>query len=78
MACILKSSIESSDKTRLMRECNLNFYQLNLFRDCLVEAGFLKVSKRNDGIEIFETTDRGKEFLRDHERIKGILKGEGG
>jgi len=73
MAHILENCNENTTKMRLMHKCNLNFSQLNLFGTCLVEAGFLKVSKRTGGIETFETTDKGKEFLRDYERTKRIL-----
>jgi len=73
MACILENSNDSSRKTRLIYRCNLSLAQFNLYKDCLVEAGLLKVSKREDGVEIFETTEKGKEFLRDYKKIKSIL-----
>ena len=73
MACILENSNESSRKTRLIYRCNLSLAQFNLYKDCLVEAGLLKVSTREDGAEIFETTEKGKEFLRDYKRIKSVL-----
>jgi len=73
MACILESSNESSRKTRLIYRCNLSLAQFNLYKDYLVEAGLLKVSTREDGAEIFETTEKGKEFLRDYKRIKSVL-----
>ena len=73
MACILENSNESSRKTRIIYRCNLSLAQFNLYKDCLVEAGLLKVSTREDGAEIFETTEKGKEFLRDYKRIKSVL-----
>ncbi len=73
MAHILENCYENTTKMRLMHKCNLDFSQLNLFGGCLVEAGFLRGSRRNGGIETFETTDKGKEFLRDYESIKRIL-----
>jgi len=73
MACILENSNESSRKTRLIYRCNLSLSQFNLYKDCLVETGLLKVSRREDGVEIFETTEKGKEFLRDYRKIKNIL-----
>jgi len=73
MACILENSNETSRKTRLIYRCNLSLSQFNLYRECLVEAGLLKVSKREDGVEIFETTKKGKNFLEDYKKIKKIL-----
>ena len=73
MACILGNSNKSSRKTRLVYSCNLSLSQFNLYKDFLVEAGLLKVSKLENGKEIFETTMKGKEFLKDYAQIKGIL-----
>ena len=33
----------------------------------------LKVSNREDGVEIHKTTKKGKEFLSDYGKIKSIL-----
>lgn len=73
MACILKNCNESARKTRLLYGCNLSFLQFDLYKECLVEAGLLKVSTREDGVEIFKTTEKGKEFLGDCDQIKGFL-----
>jgi len=73
MACILENSNETSRKTRLIYRCNLSLSQFNLYKDCLVKAGLLNVSRRGDGVEIFGTTDKGKNFLEDYKRIKKIL-----
>jgi len=74
MTSILRNSNGSSTKTRLISKCNLNFMQFNLYKDFLLESGLLRVSRKEDGAEIFETTDRGKEFLTDYTEIKGILE----
>ncbi len=73
MACILENSNESSRKTRLVYRCNLSLSQFNLYRNCLFESGLLKVSRRQDGVEIFETNEKGKEFLRDYKKLKSAL-----
>ena len=73
IACILENSYDGSRKTRLIYGCNLSFSQLNRYIDCLVEAGLLKISRRENGKELFETTDMGKEFLGDYERVRSIL-----
>jgi len=74
MACILENSSETSRKTRLIYRCNLSLPQFNLYRDYLFKVGLLKVSRREGGVEIFETTEKGKEFLIDYEKIKRILQ----
>lgn len=76
MACILENSNESSRKTRLIYRCNLSLLQFNLYKNCLAEIGLLKASKREDGVEIFETTEKGKEFLKAYGKIKTCLSGQ--
>jgi len=73
MQCILENS-SGSRKTRLIYRCNLSLSQFNIFKDCLVEAGLLKVSKLKNGVEIFETTEKGKEFLSDYKHLRSILE----
>ena len=73
MACILENSNEGSRKTRLIYRCNLSLAQFKLYRDCLIEVGLLRVSKLEDGTEIYETTDKGREFLKDYRNVKSIL-----
>ena len=73
MACILRDSNESSRKTKLISTCNLNSAQFDLFKNYLVEAGLL-VSTSEDGAEILETTEKGKEFLTDYHKIRSLLE----
>jgi len=69
---ILKNSNKGSKDARLRYKCNLNLSTFNLYKDFLIETGFLKVSGE-DGLEIFKTTDKGKQFLNDYRKIKSIL-----
>jgi len=73
MACILENSNDKSRKTRLIYRCNLSLSQFNLYKDCLVETGLLDAARRGDGVEIFGTTDKGKEFLGDYRKIKSVM-----
>ncbi|MEM2443614.1 MAG: winged helix-turn-helix domain-containing protein [Candidatus Bathyarchaeia archaeon] len=73
IACILENSNRGARKTKLIYKCNLSFSQFNLYKNCLVKAGLINVLTQNDGIEIFETTEKGKEFLKDYRRIKDVL-----
>ena len=73
IACILENSNEGSRKTRLIYRCNLSHAQFILYRDCLIETGLLKLSTLEDGTEIYETTSKGREFLRDYRNLKNVL-----
>jgi len=73
IASILENSHGGSRKTRLIYRCNLSLSQFNLYKDFLVESGLLKVSRREDGIEIYETSEKAKIFLRDYKKIKQML-----
>jgi len=73
MACILENSNDKSRKTRLIYRCNLSLSQFNIYKDCLVDTGLLDVARRGDGVEIFGTTEKGKEFLTDYRKIKSVM-----
>ncbi|MEM1582450.1 MAG: winged helix-turn-helix domain-containing protein [Candidatus Bathyarchaeia archaeon] len=73
IACILENSNDGARKTRLIYKCNLSFSQFNHYKDCLVDSGLLRVSNNEDGTEVFEVTERGREFLRDYKKIKSVL-----
>jgi len=74
IASILENCDEGSRKTRLIYRCNLSLSQFNLYKDYLVKVGLLKASKRQDNAEIFEITEKGKEFLKDYRKIKRSLE----
>jgi predicted transcriptional regulator len=43
-----------------------------MYAGCLIEGGLLEKYVAN-GAEIYETTTRGKSFLKDYGRIKKVL-----
>lgn len=73
VACILKNSNGASRKTRLIYTCNLSSGQFDLYKDFLVEASLL-VSTSEESGEIFETTEKGRKFLADYQRIRRLLE----
>ncbi|MBS7634659.1 hypothetical protein KEJ34_04070 [Candidatus Bathyarchaeota archaeon] len=73
IACILDNSNGGSRKTRLIYKCNLSFSQFNHYKNYLIDNDLLKVSNNNDGTEIFDVTEKGREFLRDYKKIKSVL-----
>jgi len=74
IACVLENSDNSSRKTRLIYRCNLSLSQFNMYADCLIEGELLKKYLTQNGTEIFETTEKGKKFLNDYEKIRKILE----
>jgi len=70
---ILEKSNRRASETRLLHMCDLSPSQLNPYRKFLVQTGLLEVSGQEQGIDIFETTDKGREFLRDYARVKALL-----
>ena len=69
---ILEISKDFSNQTSLTQDCALNLSQVSLFTNCLVATGLLKVSTSNS-VEIFETTEKGNDFLQDYSQIENIL-----
>lgn len=73
MACILRNSNAASRKTRLIYRCNLSLSQFNKYVHCLIEGELLKKRVEENGVEVYSTTDKGKEFLGDYEKVRKIL-----
>jgi predicted transcriptional regulator len=72
MACILEHSNVGARKTRLIYRCNLSVAQFNKYVEGLIEGGLLE-KRRENGVQLFVTTEKGREFLQDYERIKETL-----
>jgi len=53
--------------------CDLSPSQLNPYRKFLVESGLLEVSGQEQDVDIFETTEKGRDFLRDYARVKALF-----
>jgi predicted transcriptional regulator len=73
IACILKHAKDVSRKTRLIYGCNLSLSQFNKYALCLIESGLLDKNQL-EGIEFYETTDKGLIFLEDYVRISKVLQ----
>ncbi len=73
IACILQNSNETSRKTRLIYKCNLSLSQFNIYVDCLIDGGLLNRHVTESGTEFYETTGKGKGFLKDYEKIRKIM-----
>jgi len=71
--CILGNSNSSSRKTRLIYRCNLSLSQFNFYAECLIQGGLLGSYERN-GKKIYETTEKGKTFIKDYAKIREVLE----
>lgn len=75
IADILNAAFEGVRKTHIMYRCNLSFKQLKRYLSFLLKRGLLyPIFDNNDpNPELFEITDKGKEFLKVYEDLKGLM-----
>jgi predicted transcriptional regulator len=73
MVCMLKNSKVSSTKKRVVNRHNLNPAHSDLYTAFLVEIGLLEASRQEDVVKTFETTEKGKEFLREYSQLMRFL-----
>jgi predicted transcriptional regulator len=72
MAEILGIAKDGCLKTQIMYKANLSFAQLNEYISFLIEINLLKIQKEN-GKKIYETTDKGNEYLEKYKDIANLL-----
>ena len=75
MADILETSQGGVKKTWLMYRCNLSFKQLKYYLDFLLRKELLRISadNANSNNDLFETTNKGKEFLKTYNCLKAFV-----
>jgi len=75
LADISGASASGIAKTHLMYRCNLSFRQLKKYLSLSVQKGLLRsvVAKKSFSENLFETTRKGKEFLRTYKRLEALL-----
>jgi len=73
IADILSASLDGVKKTHLMYRCNLSFRQLKRYLRLLVGKGFL-YAVSSDSPDLFETSDKGKKFLKAYEGLRGLME----
>jgi len=59
------------NKTRILYRCNLSFDLLQKYLEYLISHGMLT----NNPEGSFQTTEKGKEFLKGYENVKIFLEG---
>jgi len=72
MVCILRNADPDHGMDGLTQVCRLTSSQFGLYRNFLVGAGLLQVSKREDKVEVLEMTSKGQEFLKKYREIEGL------
>jgi predicted transcriptional regulator len=76
IADILGASHGGAKKTSLMYRCNLSFRQLEQYLGFMLKNEFLQKSSgiRDSSNNVFEVTDKGKEFIRVYECLEALMK----
>jgi predicted transcriptional regulator len=72
IAEILDIAKDGSLKTQIMYRANLSFAQLNEYLSFLIKIHLLRIQKEN-GKKIYETTEKGNEYLEKYEDIANLL-----
>jgi len=70
---MLKAARVGVQKTQMMYEAGLSSAQLAEYLSFLVRLGLLEASKKNERL-IYETTARGKLYVKKYEEIKHFLR----
>jgi predicted transcriptional regulator len=68
IADILSAAMEEAKKTEIVYKANLNHKRAGKYIPCLEKRGLMEGNGWG-----FKTTEKGKEFLRNYQRIKGHL-----
>ena len=77
MANVLQASVGGAKKTHIMYRCNLSFKQLQTYLDLLIDRKLLEVKSEGEGGNgsFYETTQKGRAFLRSYQSIEILLGG---
>lgn len=75
LASIILAAVGGERKTHIMYKANLSHYQLQRCLTFLELRGLVKViESRSGNASIYESTERGEEFLREYESMEKYLK----
>jgi predicted transcriptional regulator len=44
-----------------------------MYANCIIEGGLLENILTKEGVEIYNTTEKGRDFLKDYDNIRKIL-----
>jgi predicted transcriptional regulator len=71
LAQILYSAENDTKKTRLLYEANISYTHFIKYLNFLIEKEFIKVKEKNPAEKVYQTTEKGKHFLKD---INNVLQ----
>ena len=71
IAQILYSAESDVKKTRLLYEANISYTHFIKYFNFLLEKGFIEVKDGNPTGKVYQTTEKGKHFLKD---INNVLQ----
>ena len=74
IACILSNAENGSRKTRLIYQCNLSVSQFNKYATSLLDGALLETQVSGNRIVTYYTTLKGKDFLKDYQKIRTVLE----
>ena len=70
IADILSVAMEEAKKTEIVYRANLNFKRAGKYLPYLEEKGLIENGNMSGG---YKTTEKGREFLRDYQRMREQL-----
>ncbi len=70
IAVILSSAANGATKTKIMYNAYISYPQLKSYLAYLLENGLLE---RERGSNLFQVTEKGRQFLRAHDDMRKIL-----
>jgi len=73
IADILDIAKDGVKKTEMMYKANLSFKQAQDYSKALTSCKLLYVNG-NDGSVVYQTSEKGNEFVKRHRNLKGFLK----
>lgn len=73
LASIVSAAKGGARMTNVLYRANLNLGQLRRYLPLLEDRGLLRVTGGHGRPVVYESTERGLEFLRDYERLVGYL-----
>lgn len=71
IAKMLEVAMRGALKTRIMYRANLSHRQLQKYLDITIESGLLS---RHNSPEVYFTTEKGIDFIRDWAKVYGYFK----
>jgi len=70
---ILFFSLNSALKSRISGTIRMNYQRLGDIIDILTEKGFLNVNQSKDNKQYFQTTKKGREFIKRYNRLSDMI-----